>query len=529
MPSPQASLDMFEIGTPGAGAWPGRSWFAGLSSRRLFMLAVAGALYGAGTLLGTGDAGGAPYRTLIWIPSGIALASVVLLGPAFLPFLLLGHIVNHLCSGFSLAYAAGSGVVSALQYLLAWERLRHYRFDPALGRLRDVFLLLCWGCVIPHVLGCLPGSALFYLERGIPWRDIPMFALVWCARGVSGTLAVAPALWVLFVQRRSNDVLARPYEAAALAGLTAGLSLLVFAAPASAAGAIYPLSFLPYPLLIWAALRLGLYGASLGPLLVAIIAAQGTAAGHGPFASGGPVASVFLLWSYVCIMAATILLLHAVQAERRAAEAQLVGVGERAAIQLGQDLHDGVCQQLMGVEYFCTSLRDDTRVASHLHTSLGRVCEELRGSVQSIRNVARGLSLGGIGERQLVPAFRDLAALTESMYGISCRFDSDGDIPPLAEDAVTHLYRITQEAIANAIQHGAATRIGITLQRRGERLHLLVHDNGRGPDPARSPSPGIGLKTMAYRAGLFGGTVGLAPAAGCGAELACSIPLRPLL
>ncbi len=506
-----------------------RSWAVALSSRRLILLVLAGALYATGTLVGTGDIGGAPFRTLIWVPSGIAVASVVLLGPVFLPFLLLGHIVNHLSLGFSLAYAAGSGLVSVLQYLLAWERLRHYRFDPALGRLRDVFLLLCWGCVVPHVLGCLPGAVLFYLEHGIRWEQIPVFALVWAARGIGGTLAIAPAFWALFVQRRSTDVLARPHEAVTLALLTTGLSLLVFMAPWSAASTIYPLSFLPYPLLIWAALRLGLYGASFGPLLVAVIAAQGTATGHGPFVYGDPVISVFLLWSYVCIMAATILLLHAVQAERRAAEAQIVAVSEHAAIRLGQDLHDGVCQQLMGVEYFCTSLRGEAKASSHLHASLGRVCEEIRGSVQSIRNVARGLSLGGIGERQLVPAFRDLAALTESMYGVSCRFDGDDDIPPLAEDAITHLYRITQEGIANAIKHGAADRISITLQRQGERLHLLVHDNGSGPDPDRGPSPGIGLKTMGYRAALFGGTVRLAPAAGRGAELACSIPLRPLL
>jgi signal transduction histidine kinase len=174
-------------------------------------------------------------------------------------------------------------------------------------------------------------------------------------------------------------------------------------------------------------------------------------------------------------------------------------------------------------------LRDETVAAPGLHASLGRICEEIRGSAQSVRDVARGLSLGGIGERQLVPAFRDLALLTESMYGIFCRFDCDEDIPVLTEDAITHLYRIAQEAIANAIKHGAADRIFVELQRHEERLHLIVRDNGCGPDAALDAHLGIGLKTMGYRAALYGGTVRLSRAAGRGAELACSIPLRPLL
>jgi signal transduction histidine kinase len=183
----------------------------------------------------------------------------------------------------------------------------------------------------------------------------------------------------------------------------------------------------------------------------------------------------------------------------------------------------------MGIEYYCTALRDETVASPKLHGSLGRICEEIRGSAQSIRDVARGLSLGGIGERRLVPAFRDLAVLTESMYGVFCRFDCDEDIPALTEDAITHLYRIAQEAIANAIKHGAANRIFVVLQLREERLQLMIRDNGCGPDGATVAHLGIGLKTMGFRAALYGGTVHLSRAPGRGAQLACSIPLRPLL
>ena len=104
-------------------------------------------------------------------------------------------------------------------------------------------------------------------------------------------------------------------------------------------------------------------------------------------------------------------------------------------------------------------------------------------------------------------ALRQLADTTNGLFRTRCRFLCIKPVRIQDPETATHLLRIAQEAVSNAIKHGRATQILISLRRRGQRVTLMIRDNGRGI-PKTLPSPrGIGLAIMRCRASIIGGLV----------------------
>ena len=121
-------------------------------------------------------------------------------------------------------------------------------------------------------------------------------------------------------------------------------------------------------------------------------------------------------------------------------------------------------------------------------------------------------------------ALQELASNAEKMFGISCLFEYEA--PVLLDDpaVATHLYRIAQEAVSNAIKHGKAKLIRIRLQTVGERFVLMVKDDGVGL-PKVIPHPdGMGLRIMEYRAGMVGGALMVERDLDGGTSVVCSVP-----
>ena len=87
----------------------------------------------------------------------------------------------------------------------------------------------------------------------------------------------------------------------------------------------------------------------------------------------------------------------------------------------------------------------------------------------------------------------------------------------------THLYRIAQEAITNALKHAQADHITVSLAKIDGQISLEVQDNGRGIDALQTGSPGIGLQVMAYRAGLMDGSLRVHPSADGGTVVTCQV------
>src|SRR2546429_5284754 len=101
------------------------------------------------------------------------------------------------------------------------------------------------------------------------------------------------------------------------------------------------------------------------------------------------------------------------------------------------------------------------------------------------------------------------AANGTKLSKISCVCDGDAQVSINDAATATHLYRIAQEAVGNAMRHGKPRRIDISLARRGGRVTLTVEDDGVGLPETLQKNRGLGTRIMAHRAAMIGGTLSI--------------------
>ncbi len=211
--------------------------------------------------------------------------------------------------------------------------------------------------------------------------------------------------------------------------------------------------------------------------------------------------------------------------ERRRLEAEVLEISEQERRRIGQDLHDGICQQLAGLALVTHSIEGKLRKARRPEADqIARCRDEIAGIISETRRLARGLCPVVLESDGLMAALDELARSTHQPKRLKCRFECP-KATPLGDSLVaTHLYRIAQEAVNNAIKHSGAKAITITLSPVDEGLHLTVSDDGSGLPDSFPPNAGMGLHIMQYRARLLGGTLAVRPASPKGTSVTCVIP-----
>jgi len=117
-----------------------------------------------------------------------------------------------------------------------------------------------------------------------------------------------------------------------------------------------------------------------------------------------------------------------------------------------------------------------------------------------------------------------LAKTIEEVFHIQCYCDFNGPVEVRDDNAALHLYRIAQEAITNAVRHGRAREVSISLQPHEDRILMLIRDDGTGIRQPLQQTSGMGLRSMGYRAGLIGATLEIQPGRNGGTDLICSFP-----
>ncbi|WP_200240169.1 CheR family methyltransferase [Thiohalocapsa halophila] len=209
--------------------------------------------------------------------------------------------------------------------------------------------------------------------------------------------------------------------------------------------------------------------------------------------------------------------------EWRRLERDVIDLSTRQQEELGREIHDGLGQELTALVMLAHSLRRqlDQHQAQQSAEAFAQLEDYLRHALESCRSIARGLS-AEVSAPGLENALAELAAGMERASGIPCRFTHTGPSGAVGEHQAAHLYRIAQEALSNALRHAEAKHVDMSLEVGETELTLRVRDNGQGiaPDAKR----GLGLRLMAYRAGMLGGTCVAEPAAGGGTLVACRIP-----
>lgn len=212
--------------------------------------------------------------------------------------------------------------------------------------------------------------------------------------------------------------------------------------------------------------------------------------------------------------------------ERFRLERTLIEIGERERNRIGQDLHDGLAQILTGVKLLVSSLKERLRAeGSALTSSAGQAADLIDASIRQARELAQGLSPIGKGD-SLAHALQMLATQSSSFFGVACRAKC-ARTPKLEETVATHLYRIAQEAITNAVRHGRATLIELSCRTDAERLILQIRDNGIGVPEPLPRGDGLGLRIMRHRATSIDGELTLTRAEGGGTLVTCSCVLAP--
>jgi PAS domain S-box-containing protein len=210
---------------------------------------------------------------------------------------------------------------------------------------------------------------------------------------------------------------------------------------------------------------------------------------------------------------------------RRRAERQLLEISEREQQRIGQDLHDGLCQRLAGVAYMASDLQVRLDKKSLPETAIAaRISELSRETAVQARQIARGLNPVKVGTVGLVAALDELTASIRSMFSITCRFDCSQRFRIRDHETAVHLYRITQEAIHNAVTHGRASEIVVSLQRRKKGITLRVKDNGRGLKRDLPNGSGMGCENMNYRARTIGARLAWSVRPGGGTVMTCELP-----
>jgi len=215
--------------------------------------------------------------------------------------------------------------------------------------------------------------------------------------------------------------------------------------------------------------------------------------------------------------------------ERRRLEREILEISEREQSRVGQDLHDGVCQNLAGVaflaESFANSLAAGKLTPAAASGEARNLAKYVRLAIDEAHNLATGLYPVKVEENGLMSALQELATDTAQRFQVSCAFKCAEPVALASNETATHLYRIAQEAVGNAIKHGGAHSVEVRLARKKGGVILTVEDNGRGL-PKKAMRPGMGLKTMTYRARVIGGSLEISNKSTCGVSVSCFIPMR---
>jgi signal transduction histidine kinase len=216
------------------------------------------------------------------------------------------------------------------------------------------------------------------------------------------------------------------------------------------------------------------------------------------------------------------------RADRAELTRQVLDISEREQRRLGQDLHDGVGQSIIGIGYLISAVQQNlVRKNVHEAAELDQIKQMVGTTVQQAHDLARGLFPEELRRGGITDALQELARRTQDMFGMVCDFRVETPVRLADANLASQVYRIAQEAVNNAVKHSKAPMIHIRLAQRSGRIILTVRDTGVGFTPQAGSSGGMGQRIMKYRADLIGATLKVESACGKGTTVTCALPRKP--
>jgi signal transduction histidine kinase len=273
------------------------------------------------------------FASLVWAPTGIALAAVLLGGSRVWPGVFIGALIANVITGAPLLAAAGIAAGNTLEAVAGAYALRRVPgFQIRLDSLRDVFALIVLAALLSTMISATIGVTSLYFAGLTPQANVAETWRTWWIGDAIGALLVAPLILVWAAPPRTPLLTRRLGEAAVLVLGLLVASLIVLTLSVSWGGGPLSHAYIFFPLLMWAAIRFGQRGAITATVVVSAIAIAGTVLGRGPFMQPTLHASLLALQTFMGITGATFLVLGASSSERERSRDQL-----RAARDVARD------------------------------------------------------------------------------------------------------------------------------------------------------------------------------------------------
>jgi PAS domain S-box-containing protein len=303
------------------------------------------AIYFIGGLIGKTTTFLSGSVALVWPPAGIAMAAILLFGYRFWPGVALGAVLFSFTNGLPFGFfTLGTAIGNTMGAIVcAFLLKRIIAFDNAMERMRDVIGYIVLACFLGTTVNAAFNVVGLAYSGAVPWDDLFPATLMWWVPNALAGLVVAPFL-ITWATPSATRWDARLITEAVLcsAGLVGG-TLISFNSWFVYGIQSYPLAYLPFPFLVWGALRFGQRGATTGTLLVSALAIYSLLLRRGPFVTNTEKDSLMLIGSYIGVLAITNMLLAAAAAERRAAE-RAVSESERRFRAVVEDQTDLICR-----------------------------------------------------------------------------------------------------------------------------------------------------------------------------------------
>jgi signal transduction histidine kinase len=484
----------------------------------LAVLALAAVYYGAAELVFWLEVGG-PVAAVVWLPAGIGIAAVYLGGNRLWPGVLIGDLLANDYGASPVGTALLQTAGNMAEILIAATLLRRVaRRGPPLGSiggLMGMVVALAAGVTVSATVGTfaqLVGDVIDAGEMDMVWRT-------WWLGDFTGALVLVP-LAIAWSRPPRMLLRARGVEGGALVVVLVVLSHI-------ATSTHDPLLYLLFPVLIWAALRFGTHGATLGVAVVAGFTVWNTSNFAGPFVFSEVSADVVSTQLFIAVAALTSLCLAAVVAEReefgeglRASRARLVEASDTERRKIVRNLHDGAQQRLSALAVHLRLAADGSPHPEDSEALIARAGDELTLAIEELRELSHGLPPALLAKLGLAGAIRSIAA--RSALPVTLISLPGWRVDDTAEATA---YYVIAEAVTNAQRYSQATAIEVSAMALPHVLAIVVSDNGVG---GASEVMSSGLLGLRDRVEAIGGTFELESPPGQGTRVEAAIPAMAL-
>jgi PAS domain S-box-containing protein len=208
--------------------------------------------------------------------------------------------------------------------------------------------------------------------------------------------------------------------------------------------------------------------------------------------------------------------------ELKKLEREVIDISERERQMIGHELHDSLGQILTGVSFMLKTVQKQLNGSRSAAEKINEISDLIREATQVCRQITRGLPAVNIQNNTLILALDQLAITMRDIFNVNCEIETSGVIETGDDFISSQLYRITQEAVTNAVKHSMAKNIYISL-RCSPGIHLAVRDDGLGFTSGKKDN-GMGLSIMKYRADLINGEFSAVNHADGGFEVSVKVP-----